>query len=58
LPFKISGKKRDDGSWVIEVKNLSHKHEPSNDTSGHPSLDEMIYYNTYTSIDLNTYQDV
>jgi hypothetical protein len=56
--FKISGKKRDDGFWVIEVKNLSHNHEPSKDTSRHPSLDEMNYYNAYTSIDLNKYPDV
>ncbi|KAL3498455.1 hypothetical protein ACH5RR_041187 [Cinchona calisaya] len=36
-PFEVWGKKKVDGFWKVEVKNLQHNHEPSSDMSGHPS---------------------
>ncbi|XP_021290401.1 probable bifunctional methylthioribulose-1-phosphate dehydratase/enolase-phosphatase E1 2 isoform X7 [Herrania umbratica] len=35
-PFEVVGKK-DDDVWTLTVKNGEHNHEPSKDTSDHPS---------------------
>ena len=35
--FEIQRKRQGDGFGVVEVKNLSHNHEPSSNISGHPS---------------------
>ncbi|KAL8541747.1 hypothetical protein ACS0TY_002855 [Phlomoides rotata] len=35
-PFELMGKK-EDGLWVLSVKNGSHNHEPMKDMSEHPS---------------------
>ncbi|KAK9050356.1 hypothetical protein SSX86_030674, partial [Deinandra increscens subsp. villosa] len=35
-PFELVGKK-DDGFWVLSVKNGSHNHEPLSDITQHPS---------------------
>ncbi|CAA0806727.1 Methylmalonate-semialdehyde dehydrogenase [Striga hermonthica] len=35
-PFELVGKK-EDGLWVLSVKNSSHNHEPMKDMSEHPS---------------------
>ncbi|XP_021624564.1 methylmalonate-semialdehyde dehydrogenase [acylating], mitochondrial isoform X2 [Manihot esculenta] len=35
-PFEVVGKK-DDGLWVLTVKNETHNHEPLKDISEHPS---------------------
>ncbi|KAJ4832463.1 hypothetical protein Tsubulata_016016 [Turnera subulata] len=35
-PFELVGKK-DDGLWVLSIKNGSHNHEPLKDISEHPS---------------------
>ncbi|WCJ18196.1 Malonate-semialdehyde dehydrogenase [Euphorbia peplus] len=35
-PFEVMGKK-DDGLWVLTVKNGTHNHEPLKDISEHPS---------------------
>ncbi|XP_078149520.1 protein FAR1-RELATED SEQUENCE 5-like [Carex rostrata] len=35
-PFKIKGKRQDNGSWMIEIKNYLHNHEASVDVTGHP----------------------
>lgn len=36
-PFEIWGRWKSDNFWEVELKNLVHNHEPSNDMSGHPS---------------------
>lgn len=36
-PFQIWGKKKRDETWHVEIKNVSHNHEPSKDMSAHPS---------------------
>ncbi|KAL4561205.1 hypothetical protein LXL04_033368 [Taraxacum kok-saghyz] len=41
-PFQIVGKKGNDGTWVLKVKNLTHNHEPSTDMSGHPSFRRLL----------------
>ena len=35
-PFEVVGKK-DEDLWILSVKNGEHNHEPSKDTSDHPS---------------------
>ncbi|XP_078159354.1 protein FAR1-RELATED SEQUENCE 5-like [Carex rostrata] len=35
-PFKIKGKRQDNGLWMIEIKNYLHNHEASVDVTGHP----------------------
>ncbi|XP_059663170.1 probable bifunctional methylthioribulose-1-phosphate dehydratase/enolase-phosphatase E1 2 isoform X2 [Cornus florida] len=35
-PFEVVGKK-DDDLWTLNIKNGEHNHEPSKDTSDHPS---------------------
>lgn len=35
-PFQIKGVKRSDGLWVVELKDYSQNHKPSDDISGHP----------------------
>ncbi|XP_024018201.1 probable bifunctional methylthioribulose-1-phosphate dehydratase/enolase-phosphatase E1 2 isoform X2 [Morus notabilis] len=35
-PFEVVGKK-DEDSWTLTIKNGEHNHEPSKDTSDHPS---------------------
>ena len=35
-PFEVWGKRKKDGVWKLDIKNLSHNHEPSTDMSGHP----------------------
>ncbi|KAJ9543535.1 hypothetical protein OSB04_023242 [Centaurea solstitialis] len=37
-PFRILGKKENDGAWVLKAQNLTHNHEPSMDISGHSSF--------------------
>nr|KAJ0223620.1 hypothetical protein LSAT_V11C200088970 [Lactuca sativa] len=37
-PFKLLGKRSNDGAWIFDVKDLSHNHELSTDISGHPSI--------------------
>jgi hypothetical protein len=34
-PFKIKGKRQDNGFWMIEINNYSHNHEASIDITGH-----------------------
>ena len=34
-PFEVWKKKTIDGCWKLEMKNISHNHEPSSDMSGH-----------------------
>lgn len=34
--MKFGGKRKRDGVWKLEIKNLSHNHEASRDMSGHP----------------------
>ncbi|XP_068339031.1 protein FAR1-RELATED SEQUENCE 2-like [Pyrus communis] len=46
-PFEIWGKKKQEGFWKVDIKNLSHNHDPSTDMSGHPyyrrfSEDEIL----------------
>ncbi|KAK9681505.1 hypothetical protein RND81_10G007300 [Saponaria officinalis] len=36
-PFAIRGKKTTEGYWLLELRNNSHNHAPSEDMSGHPS---------------------
>ncbi|KAK1380081.1 hypothetical protein POM88_026825 [Heracleum sosnowskyi] len=36
-PFEIWGRWKPGGIWVIEIKNLTHNHDGSNDMSSHPS---------------------
>ena len=41
-PFKIVGKNHGpDGGWIVDIKDLSHNHEPSIDISGHPSFRQL-----------------
>ncbi|XP_078162917.1 PKS-NRPS hybrid synthetase cheA-like [Carex rostrata] len=40
-PFKIKGKKTDEGIWIIEIRNLSHNHEASADISDYHSLRQL-----------------
>ncbi|XP_074369610.1 uncharacterized protein LOC141711063 [Apium graveolens] len=35
-PFEVWGKRKRDGVWKLDLKNLSHNHEASEDMSGHP----------------------
>ncbi|KAG5544831.1 hypothetical protein RHGRI_017326 [Rhododendron griersonianum] len=35
-PFQILGKKKVGKPWKVEIKDVSHNHEPSSDMSGHP----------------------
>ncbi|KAJ4827198.1 hypothetical protein Tsubulata_016783, partial [Turnera subulata] len=35
-PFELWEKRNKDGTWRVEIKNLSHNHELSKDLSGHP----------------------
>ena len=35
-PFKIKGKRQDNGLWMIEIRNYLHNHEASVDVTGHP----------------------
>ena len=35
-PFEAVGKREDDGTWVLVVKNGDHNHEPLKDMSDHP----------------------
>ena len=34
-PFEIWGKNKQEGFWKVDIKNLSHNHDPSTDMSGH-----------------------
>ncbi|GLT93672.1 hypothetical protein SLE2022_114520 [Rubroshorea leprosula] len=36
-PFEVIGRKRSDGTWILQLINDSHNHEASSDMSGHPS---------------------
>ncbi|XP_077216899.1 protein FAR1-RELATED SEQUENCE 5-like [Tasmannia lanceolata] len=36
-PFRIDGKRKNSGSWVLKIKNLEHNHKASKDISVHPS---------------------
>ncbi|KAJ4849069.1 hypothetical protein Tsubulata_038297, partial [Turnera subulata] len=51
-PFELWGKRNKDGTWRVEIKNLSHNHELSKDLSGHPyvgalSANDMTQKNFY-----------
>ena len=35
-PYEIVGRRKPEGFWMVDVKNLTHNHEPSRDMSGHP----------------------
>ncbi|XP_024156611.1 protein FAR1-RELATED SEQUENCE 5-like [Rosa chinensis] len=35
-PFEIVGRRKPEGFWKVDIKDLSHNHEPSKDMSGHP----------------------
>ncbi|XP_077219971.1 PKS-NRPS hybrid synthetase cheA-like [Tasmannia lanceolata] len=35
-PFKMEGRKKTDGSWVLKIKNGEHNHEALEDMSCHP----------------------
>ncbi|KAF7140583.1 hypothetical protein RHSIM_Rhsim06G0117200 [Rhododendron simsii] len=35
-PFQMLGKKKVGKPWKVEIKDVSHNHEPSSDMSGHP----------------------
>lgn len=34
--MKFGGKRKRDGVWKLDIKNLSHNHEASRDMPGHP----------------------
>ncbi|KAK9673230.1 hypothetical protein RND81_12G154800 [Saponaria officinalis] len=36
-PFKIQGKRKSDGLWTLDLINISHNHDASENMSGHPS---------------------
>ncbi|XP_077221956.1 protein FAR1-RELATED SEQUENCE 5-like [Tasmannia lanceolata] len=36
-PFRIDGKKKVSGSWILKIGNLENNHRASKDISGHPS---------------------
>ncbi|XP_074293185.1 protein FAR-RED IMPAIRED RESPONSE 1-like [Silene latifolia] len=36
-PFEVRGKRSNEGLWVLELKNNTHNHDPSECMSGHPS---------------------
>lgn len=35
-PFRVVGKRNDDGLWIMKVENGEHNHEPSKDLIDHP----------------------
>ncbi|KAJ3705596.1 hypothetical protein LUZ61_009301 [Rhynchospora tenuis] len=37
-PFQLYGKKNEEGTWAIEIRNNEHNHGPSTDISAHASL--------------------
>ncbi|KAJ0530233.1 putative methylmalonate-semialdehyde dehydrogenase (CoA acylating) [Helianthus annuus] len=59
-PFELVGKK-DDGFWVLSVKNGSHNHEPLSDITQHPSArrfteDEVLLIKEMTEAGLKPRQ--